>query len=320
MSKTYQLPKNKAQATKEVTPAAPASAHNYFDLLEYIRSVKDFDVAAQMAQSFVFRVDINVQSAARQLFKLIRADQMEKLAGSSTNDNLADLTAALGEAAFAEECFHEIGSDAEGIVRTIRTLMAMRDDIHEMAAELTSYCLDWQGHARSYEIPELDARFYEKPKMKIKATEARRAAKSVAIRAEAFGLSDEQAKLMLQKKMTRKEDKLREVEETLANQGHIVHVMFNIAMKADLGDFTPPSNFCDWSLDQQRQCIDAAMKAADRAEEYAERKADVDDNDADYLKTLACVMRVNTDLDNVLRSPRFRAHFAAQDAAAQNVG
>lgn len=293
-----------------------STTHNYFDLIDYIRNIQNFEVASQMAQSLAFRVDINIQSAARQLFKLLRDDQVEKLAAGGSNDTLADLTAALGEQAFAERCFHEIGSSATGPVETIRDLMSMRDDIHEMAAELTSYCLDWQGNARQYEIPDLDARFYERPKLKVKETEARRAAKSVTRRAEAYGLSKEDAEAMLVKKMARKNDKLREVEETLANQGHVVHVMFTLAMSCKI-DCTPADSFYTLAIDQQRQMIDACMKAADRAEEYAERNDRMPESDYDDI--CACVMKVNRDLNNVLRSPRFAAH-AASEAAAANVG
>jgi hypothetical protein len=294
-----------------------STTHQYFDLNDYIRNIQNFEVASQMAQSLAFRVDVNIQSAARQLFKLLRDDQMEKLAAGSSNDSLADLTAALGEQAFAERCFHEIGSSAAGPVETIRDLMSMRDDIHEMAAELTSYCLDWQGNARQYEIPDLDARFYERPKLKIKETEARRAAKSVTRRAEAYGLSKEDAETMLVKKLARKNDKLREVEETLANQGHVVHVMFTLAMSCKI-DCTPADSFYTLAIDQQRQMIDACMKAADRAEEYAERNDRLPESDYDDI--CACVMKVNRDLSNVLRSPRFAAHAASEAAASTNVG
>jgi hypothetical protein len=294
-----------------------STTHQYFDLIDYIRNIQNFEVASQMAQSLAFRVDVNIQSAARQLFKLLRDDQMEKLAAGSSNDSLADLTAALGEQAFAERCFHEIGSSAAGPVETIRDLMSMRDDIHEMAAELTSYCLDWQGNARQYEIPDLDARFYERPKLKIKETEARRAAKSVTRRAEAYGLSKEDAETMLVKKLARKNDKLREVEETLANQGHVVHVMFTLAMSCKI-DCTPADSFYTLAIDQQRQMIDACMKAADRAEEYAERNDRLPESDYDDI--CACVMKVNRDLSNVLRSPRFAAHAASEAAASTNVG
>lgn len=294
-----------------------STTHNYFDLIDYIRNIQNFEVASQMAQSLAFRVDINIQSAARQLFKLLRDDQAEKLAAGGSNDTLADLTAALGEQAFAERCFHEIGSSAAGPVETIRDLMAIRDDVHEMAAELTSYCMDWQGNARQYEIPDLDARFYERPKLKIKETEARRAAKSVTRRAEAYGLSKEDAEAMLVKKLARKNDKLREVEETLANQGHVVHVMFTLAMSCKI-DCTPADSFYTLAIDQQRQMIDACMKAADRAEEYAERNDRLAESDYDDI--CACVMKVNRDLNNVLRSPRFAAHAASEAAAAVNVG
>lgn len=294
-----------------------STTHNYFDLIDYIRNTQNFEVASQMAQSLAFRVDVNIQSAARQLFKLLRDDQAEKLAADGSNDTLADLTAALGEQAFAERCFHEIGSSATGPVETIRDLMSMRDDIHEMAAELTSYCLDWQGNARQYETPNLDARFYERPKLKIKEVEARRAAKSVMRRAEAYGLSKEDAEAMLVKKLARKNDKLREVEETLANQGHVVHVMFTLAMSCKL-DCTPADSFYTLAIDQQRQMIDACMKAADRAEEYAERNDRMAESEYDDI--CACVMKVNRDLSNVLRSPRFAAHAASEAAASANVG
>lgn len=294
-----------------------STTHQYFDLVEYIRGIKNLDVASQLAQSFAFRVDINIQSAARQLFKLVRAEMHERLLEQNI-DNLADLTAALGEAAYAERCFNEIGSDATGPVETIRDLMAMRDDIHEMAAELTSYCLDWQGHARQYEVPDLDTRFYEKPKLKVGELEKRRAETSMKRRAEAYGLSADESEQLLAKKIARKENNLREVEDVLTNQAHIVHTMFNLAMSVDLKDFSAADGFYKWDLLQQRQCIDACIKAAERVEDYAERDRNMSESQFDDISIT--VMRVIKDLSGVLKSPRFSAQAAAQEAAAHNVG
>ena len=294
-----------------------STTHNYFDLIEFIRGVKNLEVSSQMAQSLAFRVDVNVQSAARQLFKIVRAKMHEKQLEKNI-DNLADLTAALGEQAFAERCFHEIGSDVTGPVETIRDLMAIRDDVHEMAAELTSYCLDWQGNPRQYEIPDLDERFYEKPKLKVGELEKRRAESSTRRRAEAYGLSAEESERLLAKKMARKENNLREVEDTLTNQAHVVHTIFNVAMSTRIEGFTPADSFYKLDLVQQRQMIEACIKAAERTEDYAERDRSMSESMFDDISIT--VMRVVRDLNGVLQSPRFSAHAAAQEAIAQNVG
>lgn len=294
-----------------------STTHNYFDLIEFIRGVKNLEVSSQMAQSMAFRVDVNIQQAARQLFKLVRTKMHESQLEKNI-DNLADLTAALGEQAFAERCFHEIGSDVSGPVETIRDLMAIRDDVHEMAAKLTSYCLDWQGHARQYEIPNLDDRFYEKPKLKVGELEKRRAETSARRRTEAYGLTPEESEKLLARKMNRKESNLREVEDTLTNQAHIVHTMFNLAMSAHIEGFTPADSFYKLDLVQQRQMIEACLKAAERTEEYAERDRNMSESMFDDIGIT--VMRVVRDFNGVLNSPRFSAHAAAQEAIAQNVG
>lgn len=293
-----------------------STTHNYFDLLAYIRDVKNVDVASQMAQSLAFRIDVNIQAASRTLFKLVRDDQHEKLKQQNI-DNLADLTAALGEAAFAERCFNEVGNDAAGPVTIIKELLAIREEAHEMAAELTAFCIDWQGNPRRYDIPDLDDRFYEPPKLKVSELERTRAEKGMARRAEAYGLSKQEADELLQRKMKRKEDSLRDVETTLTNQARIVHVMFNIARSADL-DVPAGENFHSMDLAQQRLLIDAVIKAAERAEEFAERDRSL--SEAQYDDICINVMRVVKDLRAVLASPRFRTDEFRREAAAVNVG
>ena len=294
-----------------------STTHNYFDLIDYIRNTKNFEVAAQMAQSAAFTVDVNIQSAARQLFKMVRDDQLEKLAGERTNDTLADLTAALEEQAFAERCFHEIGSDVIGPVETIRDLMALRDDIHEMAAELTAYCLDWKGNPRQYEIPDLGESFHKRPTLKVKEVTKRRATKSAELVGKEYGLDEKDVKSLVEQSLERKRNELRSMEDTLATQVHAVHVMFTLAMSCKI-DCTPADSFYTLGLDQQRKMIDACIKAAKRTKEYAENNDRMPDSDFDDI--LGCFLKVTRDLNGVLRSPRFAAHAASEAAAAVNVG
>jgi hypothetical protein len=294
-----------------------STSHQYFNIFDFIKTVKNLDVASQIAQSVAFRIDINIQSAARALFKFVRDDQHEKLKTQHI-DNLAELTASLGEAAFAERSFHDAGMDRAGPVELIKDLMAIRQEAHDIAADLTALCLDWQGNPRQYAIPDLDDRFYEPVKLRVGEVEKRRAEQGAARRAQAYGLSNEESKALLDKKMARKESGLRDTEQVLTNQAHIVHTFFNLACSTDIDGFSPITDVHNLDLGQQRQLIDSAIKAAERAEEFAERDRNL--SDTEYDDRCITVMRVVKDLGDVLKSPRFRVAQFQQDAAAANVG
>ena len=80
---------------------APVSTSlSTFDLFDYIRDTTNIEVAAQMAQSVAWRLDVMIQGAARQLFKAVREHQY-----ANGVDGLSELTMALQEQMFAEQAF-----------------------------------------------------------------------------------------------------------------------------------------------------------------------------------------------------------------------
>ena len=67
----------------------------FFDLVEYVERVRCVDVAAEMAKSIAFRVDVAIAAECRNLLKALR--------GVSTEfgiDTMAELTKAAADAAF----------------------------------------------------------------------------------------------------------------------------------------------------------------------------------------------------------------------------
>lgn len=114
-----------------------ASTNNaYFDLADYIQSLTSVDVAAQMAQSVAFAVDVAINNAARQLMKNLRANHVDH-----GIDTLAEMTLALEDSAFAEEIMRQAGNDSLGPVSTILQLNVIREQWHMIASELTAMTL-----------------------------------------------------------------------------------------------------------------------------------------------------------------------------------
>ena len=54
-----------------------ATTNAYFDLADYIQGTTCVEVAAQMAQSVAFAVDVAINSAVRTLFKNLRTHHVD---------------------------------------------------------------------------------------------------------------------------------------------------------------------------------------------------------------------------------------------------
>lgn len=282
-----------------------------FCLFDFIRDVPNADVAAQIAQSVAWRVDTLIQGAARQLFKAVREDQFRKGV-----DGLAELTMALKEQAFAEQAFEEAGSATTGAVATIKELMLWREAAHNQAAELTSLCIDWQGRPKTYVVPDLDDVFFNEVQLKVKPQTKRRIAMSVERRAKAYDLTAEETQQQIAKRVAREEDKLHDVSATLQDQAGAVYEMFRQACSVVL-DAEVGREFHTMDVTNQRTLIEAAITAADRAEEYA---ASARITDAEFDDVCMCVLQATKQLKLVLNSTRFKTAAQREAAAAVNVG
>ena len=282
-----------------------------FCLFDYIREIPNCEVAAQVAQSVAWRVDTLIQGAARQLFKAVRQSQFDKGV-----DGLAELTMALREQAFAEQAFEETGSATTGPVASIKELMVHREAAHNLAAKLTGLCLDWQGRPKTYVVPDLDDVFLSKVELKVKPQTKRRIAMSVERRAKAYDLDEAETKEQVARRVQREEDKLKDVGLALQDQGPAMYEMFRQACSVSL-DAEVGQSFHTMDLANQRILIEAAITAADRAEEYA---ASARITDAEFDDICMCVLQTTKQLKLVLNSTRFKTHAQREAAAAVNVG
>lgn len=283
-----------------------------FCLFDFIRDIPNCEVAAQIAQSVAWRVDTLIQGAARQLFKSVREDQFKKGV-----DGLAELTVALREQAFAEHAFEEAGNVITGPVGTIKELMLWREAAHFQAAELTALCIDWQGRPKTYVTPDLDDVFLNEVNLKVRPQTKRRIAMSVERRAKAYDLDEAETKAQIAKRIEREEDKLHGVSQTLHDQSPAVYEMFRQACAVHL-DAEVGREFHTMEIVNQRTLIEAAMTAADRAEEYAASSTNITDTEFDDV--CMCVLQVNKQLKLVLNSTRFKTAAQREAAAAANVG
>lgn len=298
--------------TRTHTITAVSTSLSTFDLFDYIRDTVNAEVAAQMAQSVAWRIDVLIQGAARQLFKAVREHQY-----TNGVDGLAELTLALQEQAFAEQAFAETGSTTDGPVTIIKELMMWRAAAHNLASSLTSLTTDFAGRPKHYEIPDLDGVFFQEVNLKVKPQTKRRMTMSIERRAKAYDLTPEEKQAQLAKRILREEGKLKDVGTTLQEQAGAVYEMFRQACAATL-DADIGQCFHTMAMSSQRVLIESAMTAADRAEDYATSSSSL--SDAEFDDVCMTVLCVNKELKAVLTSPRFRNDAAQQAAAAVNVG
>lgn len=287
-----------------------SKTHSYFDLFQYIEKIHAPEVAAQVAQSTAWRVDTMIVSACRQLYKEVR----EHL-HTTTLEARAEITNSLNEQAFAEQSFEEIGSDSTGPVSTIKQLEYQRDAWHELARRMTELTVDWQGKPRTYEVRSIEDQIFEPGAMKV-AVETKRKLKIGAQRiAEAYE-QPEAAEQLYANRLARQTSKLADIGESMKDQAAGVNFMYMLAKEHDMdvpqGETT--AYFSSLAVDLQRGLIDNAVKAAERAEEFAATNRNMSDRDYD----LVCIssLKAVKDLRAVLKTPRF-VHAAAQAAAGE---
>lgn len=286
-----------------------ASSNNeYFDLLDYTHDITEAYVAAQVAQSTAWRIDNMIVSESRQVFKHVR----EHLFTQGV-DGYAELTAALHEAQFAEQSFLEAGLDKEGAVENIRALNAQRDQWHDLAATLTSMTLDYRGMPRTFEVRSLEDAFFREQNMRVSTDTQRRLRMSATRMAEAYGMAD-QAEALLERKLDRQKTQLGRIAENMKQQAGAVHLMFHQALRSDdEGAALRGKAFWQLPIECQRTLLDNAIKAAERADEYAAGERSM--TDSEYDRILLCVMKTVKDLRTVMKAPRFVVPMQQREAA-----
>ena len=305
-----------------------ASTNNaYFDLADYIQGTTCVEDAAQMAQSVAFGVDVAINSAVRALFKNLRAHHL-----AYGIESLSDMTMALEGVEFAEEVMRQAGKDDLGPVAAIAELNMIRDEWHELASELTSMTHDWQGVPRTYEIKPIEEMLLREVKLQVKPLTAHRL--RVQVERRAGDASKEDIESVYAKRLAREEQRAKDTARALTEQqGAIVtlyhlaselageldittrgHVLVDVGDKGDVEDETKlrrtlvahgSETFAFHHLDAslRRQLIEAALRGAERAEEYATSSRSITDSEFDQISF--AVIKIERELKAILAGPSY---------------
>lgn len=294
-------------------PAAP-KVHHYFDLFNYVNTIASPEVAAQVAQSTAWRIDVMIISAARSLYKDIR----EELFNTGV-DVRAELTLAMNQKSYAEQVFYENGSTVTGPVSTIKELMYQREAWHTLAKNLTSLTFDWKGTPRTYVEKSIEDQIFEPGQMKVSRETKAKHLKGAKRMAEAYD-QPEAAEILYSRRLARSEQKMSDVSENLRDQAQGVANMFELAVRHPMEDPSGATTmeFTSLSLDTRRVLINAAITAAERAEEWAAEDRNMTDTGYDLI--CLATLKVVKELRAQLKQPCFVAAAQQEAAAAVNVG
>lgn len=270
----------------------------YFDLNDYVRSTKSVDVAAQMAQSVAFAVDVAINGAARQLMKNLRQDHLDH-----GIDSLSEMTMALEDSAFAEEIMRQAGNDSLGPVSTILQLHEIREDWHDLASELTGMTFNWNGTPRVYEIKPIEEMLLREVKLQIKPLTAQRLRVQVERRAD--GANKEDIDAVYAKRLAREEQRTKDTARSLTEQQGAIVTLYRLAIElgSELIEYKASAEFHTLDAQLRRQFIEAAMKGAARAEDYATNASNITDAEFDAISF--GVIKIERELKAILAGPSY---------------
>ena len=289
----------------------------FFDLKDYVMSIKSADVAAQMAQSVAFAVDVGINGAVRQLMKNLREQGM-----NHGIDTYSEMTAALEDSAFAEEVMRLAGKDDLGPVATILQLHAMREDWHLLASELTSMTFDWRGIPRTYEVKDVEEMLLREVKLQVKPQIASRIRTQVTRRAAGDdSITKEDIDMQVDRRIEREKQKLADISATLQSQQGAIVTLYHLAIQ--IGEQLPQlgiqgsdaySDVQFYQLDSalRKQMIEAAIKGAGRAEEFATNSTAI--TDAEFDDISFAVIKVERELKAVMSGSGYTAVRAKETA------
>lgn len=272
----------------------------YFDLKEYIAHVKSPEIAAQMAQSVAFIVDVQMAKILRQIMKEIRAHHE-----AYGYDSIGAMTDALADQQFADEVMREHGVSEAGLIEQFTLANLVRADWHLLAQELTGMTHTWQGVPRTYEWGEFDEFLAREIKLDVKPAVERRIRLAVERRADSASKEDVEA--VIARRVQREGQKLKDVSRTLADQTATLITLYDLL---DQNGHTyigrdPYDNveFYDLSTELRQQLIEAALRGAARAEDFATNSSSI--TDAEFDQISFGVIKVERELKTILAGPAY---------------
>ena len=305
---------------EQAQTVTPSTTHAWFDLKDYIQSIKTPDVAAQCAQSVAFAVDVAIQGAVRALFKNLRMRSEE--AGF---DNLDAMTTAMRERGFTEKVIRMAGKDELGPVATIVQLNHIRAQWHELAKDLTGMTFDWQGVPRVYEIHSIEELLARDVSLGVRPDTERKIRLTVTRRAD--DASKEDIEQAIERRMNREKQRAKDISLRLMDQRETLVTLYAVITdmiedgEFDALDITPPDygavevEFHDLDVSLQRAMIEGAIRGAGRAEDFATQSSSITDSEFDAVSF--AVIKLERELKAVLKSPKFVAQQRSADAGRQ---
>lgn len=234
------------------------------DMLHFIKTTINPEIAAQMASSVAWRIDTLLQGQARQLLKELMPTLREQGV-----EEFNELEASIASAVMGEYQTTQAGRDNHGPVGNIQALNMMRQNAHDLAKELVGMTFDKDGCGKHYEIPDLEEVFFAPVDLKVKPVSARRAIKSAERSAAAYGLTPEQTAVKVANTLKRKEDKAKDTSRFLMDQQPTVATLYRLASRADM-PFTISEEFDELSKSIQLTLMTTARDAALRYAEWAQ--------------------------------------------------
>ncbi len=258
------------------------------DMLHFIKTTLNPEIAAQMAQSVAWRIDTLIQSNARQLIKELAPSLKEQGV-----EEFNELEASIASAVMGEYQTTQAGRDNHGPVGNIQALNLMRQDAHDLAKELIGMTFDKEGCGNIYEIPDLEEVFFAPIDLKVKPVSRQRAIRNATRTAQAYGLTEEQTAAQVANKLKRKEDKAKDTSRFLMDQQSTISALYKLASRADM-PFTVSNEFDELSKSIQLTLITTARDAALRYAEWAEDYFWLTEPEADDIS--ACAISTATKL------------------------
>lgn len=271
------------------------TTHAYFDLKDYIQSLGCIDVAAQMAQSVAFRIDVILTGAVRQLMKNLRVNHVDH-----GIDSISEMTSALSEMNFAEEIFAGAGKDELGPVATILQMSAVRDIWQDLCGEMTGMTFDYRGVPRTWDVQCVEDVLRREATLKVKPETTRRI--KVQVQRRAGDASAEDIEAVIARRIALEESKAQDASRALNSQTDTLVTLYGIALMQGVAT-EENVDFYELSADVRRQLIDAAMKGAARAEEFATSSSSITDAEFDAINF--AVIKIERELKAVLAGPAY---------------
>ena len=277
--------------------------HAFFDLIDYIEQVRCVDVAAEMAKAVAFRVDVSIASECRNMLKNLRSVGTQF--GFESADELID---AVLDAAMAESMMHACGHSTAGVVQRIAELNAIRQPVVDMTTELVGMTYNWDGTPRVFNVLGMDDVLLREVNLGVKPLQKSRIEQSVRRRAD--GAKDEDIAQVIKRRLDREEQKAKDVSLALTKQGPALLSLFNLAIvSSDV--VASEVEFHALAPNTRRTLIDAALKGAARAEDYASGSNNL--SDAEFDDISFGVIKVERELKAVLNSPVYRRESVMAD-------